>query len=81
MTFYRFCLLVTLSLFLSVLVGAIFLSQSGPAFIAISKSQGSAYKVFSVIDRESEIDSLSDKGEILESVQGLVEFKNVQFRN
>ena len=42
-------------------------------------AQAAAFKVFEIIDRKPEIDSMSDEGHKPDSFSGKIEFKNVNF--
>lgn len=53
---------------------------AAPAFNALSVARGAAPRVYEVIRRDSEIDSLNDEdGVVLDSLQGDIRFENVQF--
>merc|ERR1712136_320810 len=66
--------------FFAALIGAFSLGQAGSSFEYFGAAQAAAYKVFEIIDREPEIDSLSIEGHKPESFQGKIEFKNVSFK-
>lgn len=66
--------------FFGVLVGAINLGMSIPHLEAFSAARGAATSIFSILDRTSEIDSLSSKGKILADSKGEILFQNVSFR-
>lgn len=53
---------------------------SSPHIEAFSAAKSAATSVFSVIDRDSRIDSLSQDGLRPSSISGNIEFKNVHFR-
>ena len=42
-------------------------------------AQSAAYKIFELIDRTPEIDSMSEDGHRPDKFQGKIEFKNVSF--
>lgn len=63
-----------------VLVGAQNLGMTSPQLDAFSMATSSAKSIFSVIDRESKIDSLSPHGLRPSNISGNIEFKNVHFR-
>ena len=65
--------------FFSVLFGGLNLGQAVPGFTAIAMACREAFKVFEVIDRQSEIDPSSDEGVVPDSIQGKIELKDVQF--
>ena len=50
------------SVFYSVLIGALQLSQASPNIEAIGVACGAAYPVYKIIDRKSKIDPFSTKG-------------------
>lgn len=54
--------------------------MSSPHIEAFSTAKSAAANVFSIIDRESKIDSLSQDGLRPTSISGNIEFKNVHFR-
>lgn len=55
------------------------LTQLAPQSIAISKATGAAAELFSIIDRKSQVDSLSTAGETIPSFQGDIKLRNVRF--
>lgn len=63
----------------AVLVAAQALTQIAPQTIAISKATAAAADIFSIIDRESKVDSLSSDGTRLADFKGDIELKGVQF--
>jgi ABC-type multidrug transport system fused ATPase/permease subunit len=68
--------------FFAVLIGAMSIGQAAPNFSAFGAAQAAAYKIFSVIDRESKIDPSEkvDKSSGTEArCSGTIEFKNVTF--
>jgi len=70
-----------LTVFFSVVIGAMGLGQATPAVNAFSQARGAAPKVFEIIDRKPEIDNFSMEGEVLDSenVRGDIEFRDVDF--
>ncbi|XP_049777245.1 ATP-dependent translocase ABCB1-like [Schistocerca cancellata] len=68
-----------LTVFLCVMMGSWMLGMASPFIEAFSIARGAAAKVYSVIDRESPINSMSEEGERLEGVKGDVVFKDVHF--
>lgn len=61
------------------LVAAQALTQIAPQVIAISKAMAAAQDLFSTIDRESAIDSLSEGGERIQNFQGNIKLREVCF--
>lgn len=61
------------------MVGSMNLGMGSPYIESFSIAKGAAAKVFSVIERVSPIDSMSEEGDKLPDVQGTITFKNVQF--
>lgn len=69
-----------LTVFFSVLIGAMGIGQGMPAINAFNTARGSAPRIFAVIDRVSAIDPLDDDaGEVLEVVQGNLALEAVDF--
>lgn len=69
-----------LTVFFSVLIGAMGIGQGQPAINAFNTARGSAPRIFAVIDRVSAIDPLDDEaGEVLEGVQGNLALNVVDF--
>lgn len=67
------------SAFFSMVEAAFGLGLAAPHFKAFGAAQGSAGKLWEVIDRRSEIDPLSTSGRILEAVSGRIVFEEVSF--
>lgn len=63
----------------AVLVAAQALTQIAPQTIAISKATAAAQEMFAIIDRKSEVDSLSEKGTKIADFQGDIKLRNVGF--
>ncbi|KAG6036745.1 hypothetical protein E4U41_005495 [Claviceps citrina] len=63
----------------AVLVAAQALTQIAPQTIAISQAMAAAQDLFSVINRKSAIDSLSEEGEKIQNFQGDIKLRGVQF--
>ncbi|KAI9163712.1 ABC multidrug transporter MDR5 [Paramyrothecium foliicola] len=63
----------------AVLVAAQALTQIAPQTIAISKATAAAQEMFAIIDRKSEIDSLSDEGIKIPDFKGDIKLRNVRF--
>ncbi|KAJ2308963.1 hypothetical protein IWW55_000054 [Coemansia sp. RSA 2706] len=69
-----------LNVILVLLIGGFMLSGAAPNVSAISTAQGSAAKVFSIIDRQSPIDPLdTETGTKIEKVRGEISFRNIHF--
>ncbi|KAM9766569.1 bile salt export pump [Menidia menidia] len=68
-----------LQVFFGVLVAAMNLGQASPCLEAFAAGRGAATIIFETIDREPEIDCLSEAGYKLDRVKGDIEFHNVTF--
>ncbi|GLE08528.1 hypothetical protein PINS_up019775 [Pythium insidiosum] len=68
-----------LTVFFSIIMGAMALGQAGPSVQAIFSARAAAYDVFEVINRASLIDPLSEDGKKLERVSGRIEIDSVSF--
>uniref|UniRef100_H2ZR92 Bile salt export pump n=1 Tax=Ciona savignyi TaxID=51511 RepID=H2ZR92_CIOSA len=68
-----------LTTFFGVLIGAFSLGGAGSNMEYFAAAKAAAYKVFEIIDRVPEIDSMSDDGHKPDRVHGKIEFKNVDF--
>ncbi|KAJ2455862.1 hypothetical protein EV183_000478 [Coemansia sp. RSA 2336] len=69
-----------LNVIIVLLVGGFMLSGAAPNVSAISTAQGSAAKVFSIIDRQSPIDPLdTESGVKAEKIKGEIQFRNIHF--
>lgn len=64
---------------LAVIVAATAMSTIAPQVITLGKGASAAAELFQVIDRISEIDSLSEEGHIPEKCAGRVEIKGIRF--
>ncbi|EGG19851.1 ABC transporter B family protein [Cavenderia fasciculata] len=67
-----------LTVFFSVIMGAMALGQAAPSVTNFANGRGAAHKIFGVIDRQSKIDPFSKKG-IEIAAQGNIDFNNVSF--
>jgi len=67
------------TVFFSVIIGAMGIGQGAPAFNAITEAAGSAPKVFDVIARRSQIDAFSREGKVVDSIVGRLTLRNVNF--
>lgn len=70
-----------LTTFFAIVVGAFGMSQIGQNMEYFATAQAAATAVFSIIDREPEIDAESDGGYIptLDDYKGVIKFENVSF--
>ncbi|KAJ2355420.1 hypothetical protein GGF43_002694 [Coemansia sp. RSA 2618] len=69
-----------LNVILVLLVGGFMLSGAAPNVSAISTAQGSAARVYSIIDRVSPIDPLdTETGTKVEKIRGDISFRNIHF--
>uniref|UniRef100_A0A8C2I517 Bile salt export pump n=1 Tax=Cyprinus carpio TaxID=7962 RepID=A0A8C2I517_CYPCA len=68
-----------LQVFFGVLIAALNLGQASPCLEAFASGRGAATIIFETIDREPEIDCLSEAGYKLNKVKGDLEFHNVTF--
>uniref|UniRef100_A0A8D2ZEX0 Bile salt export pump n=1 Tax=Scophthalmus maximus TaxID=52904 RepID=A0A8D2ZEX0_SCOMX len=68
-----------LQVFFGVLIAAMNLGQASPCLEAFASGRGAATIIFETIDREPEIDCLSESGYKLDRVKGDIEFHNVTF--
>ncbi|KAK4511453.1 Rad2 nuclease [Mucor velutinosus] len=64
---------------LSMILGSVGLFTFPINLAAISAAQGSAYRMFAIIDRVPDIDVDAKDGIILDSITGNIEFKNIMF--
>ncbi|XP_056883917.1 bile salt export pump-like [Takifugu flavidus] len=68
-----------LQVFFGVLIAAMNLGQASPCLEAFAAGRGAATIIFETIDREPQIDCLSEAGYKLDRVKGDIEFHNVTF--
>ncbi|XP_049583781.1 bile salt export pump isoform X2 [Syngnathus scovelli] len=68
-----------IQVFFGVLIAAINLGQASPCLEAFASGRAAAKTIFETIDRESEINCMSDEGHKLDRVKGDIEFHNVTF--
>ncbi|ANB14367.1 ATP-binding cassette alpha-factor transporter STE6 [Sugiyamaella lignohabitans] len=68
-----------ITVIMAMMIGAFQLGHVAPSFQSISVALSSAKKIFEAIDRVPTIDSESEKGEVLDEVQGHIQLKNVKF--
>lgn len=67
------------TVFFGVIIGAMAIGQASPNIATFAAGRGAAAVIFEVIDRASEINSLSEEGLVPERVQGSIKFDNVGF--
>jgi ATP-binding cassette subfamily B (MDR/TAP) protein 1 len=60
------------------MIGAFSLGNVAPNVQAFTTAISAAAKIFNTIDRESPLDPTSDKGEILDHVEGTIELKHIK---
>ncbi|KAK5581948.1 hypothetical protein RB653_003529 [Dictyostelium firmibasis] len=68
-----------LTVFFSVIMGAMALGQASPNVASFANGRGAAFKIYEVIDRLSKIDPFSTEGRVIETVQGNIEYRNIGF--
>ncbi|KAK9238839.1 P-loop containing nucleoside triphosphate hydrolase protein [Lipomyces kononenkoae] len=68
-----------ISVLMSMLIGAFSLGQIGPNIRSVTSGVTAGSKIFATIDRQSVIDATSEQGEVLDSINGDIELKNVKF--
>jgi ATP-binding cassette subfamily B (MDR/TAP) protein 1 len=68
-----------LTVFLSVIMGAMGLGQAGPSMQAVFSARAAAFEVYRLIERKSSIDASSEEGERLADVVGEITLENVTF--
>ncbi|KAJ8003456.1 hypothetical protein DPEC_G00148510 [Dallia pectoralis] len=68
-----------LQVFFGVLIAAMNLGQASSCLEAFAAGRGAATIIFETIDREPEIDCLSEAGYRLDKVKGDIEFHNITF--
>ena len=67
-----------MTVFLSVLIGAMSIGQASPSITSFASGRGAATKIFEMIDRKSKINPLNDSGGKPSFVSGQIEFKNIK---
>ncbi|KAG2459660.1 ABCBB protein, partial [Polypterus senegalus] len=68
-----------IQVFFGVLFAAMNLGQASPCLEAFASGRGAATLIFETIDRQPEIDCLSEEGYKLDKVKGDIEFHNITF--
>ncbi|CAM0882246.1 unnamed protein product [Alopecurus aequalis] len=66
--------------FFALVLAAVGVSQASALASNATKARDSAVSVFSILDRKSKIDTISNDGLILENVTGDIDFSNVSFK-
>ncbi|XP_051225559.1 ABC transporter B family member 11 [Lolium perenne] len=66
--------------FFALVLAAVGVSQASALASNATKARDSAISVFSILDRKSKIDTISDEGLMLENVIGDIDFTNVSFK-
>jgi ATP-binding cassette subfamily B (MDR/TAP) protein 1 len=67
-----------ITILLAILIGSFSLGHVAPNIQAFTAAVAAGAKIFSTIDRESPIDPTSEEGEILDHVEGSIEFRDVK---
>ncbi|EGD72703.1 ATP-binding cassette transporter subfamily B member 1 [Salpingoeca rosetta] len=68
-----------LTVFFSVIIAATSIGQATPNIKVMAAGRGAARAIFDIIDRPSEIDSLSEEGTVPSKLTGHIRFKDVDF--
>lgn len=68
-----------LSTIFTVIIGGISLGQAMPNITAFAKAKAGAYNIFTMIEQKPTINADVSDAKVLDSVQGHIEFRNVQF--
>ncbi|XP_052275142.1 ATP-dependent translocase ABCB1-like isoform X2 [Dreissena polymorpha] len=68
-----------LTVFFSVLIGTFSIGNITPHVATIATAKGAAAKLIDIIDNKPTIDSTSSAGQMLQSVTGHIELRNVKF--
>lgn len=63
----------------AIIVAAQALTQIAPQILAVTKAAAAAEDLFQVIDRQPEIDSLSEEGRRPDEILGAIELKRIHF--
>ncbi len=64
---------------LAVILAATAMTSIAPQVLALTKASSSADELFKVIDHQSDIDPLSDEGEVPTSCEGVIEINELTF--
>ncbi|EQC25368.1 hypothetical protein SDRG_16777 [Saprolegnia diclina VS20] len=68
-----------LTVFFSIIMGAMALGQSGPSIQAVFSARTAAHGVFAMIERASLVDPLDEGGATLPHVEGEIRLENIEF--
>ncbi|KAM4626251.1 bile salt export pump-like [Discoglossus pictus] len=68
-----------LQVFFGVLVAAMNLGQASPCLEAFASGRAAATLIYETIEKEPEIDCMSEEGHKLDQVKGVIEFHNINF--
>ena len=68
-----------LTVLFAIIIGAFSLGSLGPRVESFAKATAAAQKIFQALVRVPPIDSLSDRGDNPDDIQGNIELKNVSF--
>ncbi|EGC38102.1 ABC transporter B family protein [Dictyostelium purpureum] len=68
-----------LTVFFSVIMGAMALGQASPHVASFANGRGAAYKIYQVLDRESKIDPFTTEGRQHNEIQGNIEYRGISF--
>ncbi|KAF1850793.1 P-loop containing nucleoside triphosphate hydrolase protein [Cucurbitaria berberidis CBS 394.84] len=64
---------------MAIIVAATAMTTIAPQILALSKASSAAEELFQTIDRQSEIDPLSDEGKVPTTCHGVIEIKDIAF--
>ncbi|KAI9594132.1 P-loop containing nucleoside triphosphate hydrolase protein [Syncephalis fuscata] len=68
-----------LNVFFALIIGTMTIGMAATPMSSVQTAQGAAYKIFSVIDRDSKIDYRSESGLRPENINGNIEIRDVNF--
>ncbi|KAI8055019.1 multidrug resistance protein 1 [Syncephalis plumigaleata] len=68
-----------LNVFFALIIGTMTIGMAATPMSAVQTAQGAAFKIFSVIDRASEIDYRADGGLLPDNISGNIEIRDVNF--
>ncbi|KYQ88935.1 ABC transporter B family protein [Tieghemostelium lacteum] len=68
-----------LTVFFSVIMGAMALGQASPNVTSFANGRGAAFKIYQIIDRKSKIDPFAESGDKTMQIQGDIEYRGVGF--
>jgi ATP-binding cassette, subfamily B (MDR/TAP), member 1 len=67
-----------LTIVLAIMIGAFSLGNVGPNMQHFTAGVAAAAKIYGTIDRESPLDPTSSEGEVLDTVEGTIELRNIK---